>query len=90
MRIITSLSTESNRDSDGPDDPLGVHRFEEGGVVLGLAQLLQQKFHGLDERLFVEELSENPYLVEVLLRYKQLLFPRSRAERSCLTLTSRL
>src|SRR5688572_5873670 len=58
---------------------LTLHRGEELGVVLGLAEAFEDDFHLLDGRERVEHPAHDPDAVEVLLREEQLFLARARA-----------
>src|SRR5918912_207147 len=57
---------------------LTLHRGEELGVVLGLAEALQDDLHLLDGREGVEDAAHDPDAVEVFLRDEQLFLARAR------------
>src|SRR5687767_8437095 len=52
---------------------LGVHRVEELGVALGLAQLVEQELDGVDDAHRVEDAAEDIHLLERVLVDEQLL-----------------
>src|SRR5215203_4602448 len=58
---------------------LGVHRVEELGVALGLAQLVLQELDGIDDAHRVEDAAKDIHLLERVLVDQQLLLAGARA-----------
>ena len=61
-----------------PDPRSGVHGPQELLVVLGLAQLVDQEFHGLDRVVVAQVLAQHPDLGQILALDQQVFLARAR------------
>ena len=52
-----------------------IHAVQEFLIILGLGELLNQQLHSLDVIEFIEDLPQNPDLLQYLLFQKQLFVP---------------
>ena len=56
---------------------LPAHGIQELRVAAGLAQLIQQQFHGLHRRQRIQYLAQNPHAVQLFLGQQQLFLARA-------------